>query len=264
MEAKEFDLAGNKFTVIAMGLAAIWFLSLLMKILFIGFEGIAAYWIIAALLSFGASWLLLSKMITKRLCGLAHIFLVAIGLAILLFVNGYIFFDYLLKVLFFLIMIGLFTNIFIDLPNGLRRMMLICSAFYLFFMFLPISTFRRLPLQELFYWNFVNYSPDVIIYWIPFLIALFLVLEKVLTIINKLPEKIQPQLIHRIAFFAGLIYLAYYLIRQPTSIAAIAGFSGFMGSFFAMIFIYCLCLTLGMGVFELLEDKQKASLRFAP
>jgi hypothetical protein len=134
-------------------------------------------------------------------------------------------------------------------------MMLISSAIYLFLLFLPISSYGGLFLKELFYWNFVNYSPDIILYWIPLMIAVLVILEWILTILNKLPDKIQPKLIHRLNFFTGLVYLAYYLIRQPAYTAAFKGFSGFVGGFFALVFLYTLCLTLSMGVFELTEEK---------
>jgi hypothetical protein len=255
MNHKEFDLAANKFTLIAMGLAVIYFFSLLVKIIFLDFEGIDVYWIIAAILSFLLSWLLLSRIITKRLSGFGHIIIIALGLLFLLFIDWYVFFSYFLTVLFFLIMIGLFTSIFIDWQNGLRRTMLISSAVYLFLLFLPISSYGGLYLKELFYWNFVNYSPDIILYWIPLIITILILLEWILTTLNKLPDKIQPKLIHRLNFFTGLVYLAYYLIRQPAYTATYRGFSGFVGNFFAQVFIYSLCLILCMGVFELAENK---------
>jgi hypothetical protein len=255
MDSKEFDLAGNKFTSIAMGLAVIWFLSLLLKIVFLNFDGIDIYWMIAAIFSFLLSWLLLSRIITKRLSGFSHIVVVALGLLFLLFINRYSFFSYLLTILFFLIMTGLFTSIFIDWQNGFKQMMLISSAIYLFLLFMPISSYGGIYLKELFYWNFVNFSPDIILYWIPLMIAVLVILEWILTILNKLPGKIQPKLIHRLNFFTGLVYLAYYLIRQPAYVAAYKGFSGFVGSFFALVFLYALCLTLSMGVFELAEEK---------
>lgn len=262
MDTQKFDLAANKFTTLALGLAIIWFFSLLLKILFLNFEGIDIYWLIAALISFMAGWLFLARMITKRLCGFLHLFLVLLGLFILLFVNRYIFFAYVLQMLFFLIMIGLFTDIFLDWQNGFRQMILICSAIYLLFMFFPISPYKGIYLKRLFYWNFVTYSPDAILYWIPFLIVISLTIKEILLMLNKLPDKLPPLLIHRICFFAGLIYLAYYLIRHPAFVAATRGFSGFIGNFFSNIFLFSICLTLGMGVFELAENKLKRSLSF--
>jgi len=262
MDPKKFDLAANKFTTLSLVFAIIWFFSLLLKILFLNFDGIDIYWLIAAPLSFITGWLFLSKIISKLLCSLLHIILVALGLLILLFMNGYSFFAYLLQMLFFLIMIGLFANIFLDWQNGFRKMILICSAIYLLLMFLPIAPYKGIYLKVLFYWNFISYSPDVILFWIPFLIVLFLILEKILTALNKLPDKLQPLLIYRICFFVGLIYLVYYLIRQPASLAAVRGLSGFIGGFFANVFLYSICLTLGVGVLEFTENKLNRSLSF--
>ena len=246
----------NPLATIALVVAGIWFISIIFKMILLGFQGPDAYWMVAAAAVVGVSLLQLSGVVKQFLAGTSLIGLVFFGMLISISISGSLFFSYLMEVIFFLIMLFLFAILYLKEMEDRSTLLKTFCGVYLFLMILPISA-GRIPLQWIFYWNFRRYSPEVILYWIPFLISLWIVGSSLFKQLGKLPEKVKERSTYQIAFVCGVVYLIYRFFREIIYQGGIyRGASGYLGSFFYLIFLYSICLTVCIGVLELIEAKK--------
>ena len=256
MKLKEYNWKENILAAIALVVAAIWFISIIFKMILLGFQGPDAYWMVAAAAVVGVSLLQLSGVLKQFLAGTSYIGLVFFGMLISISISGSLFFSYLVQVIFFLIMLFLFAVLYLKEMKDAPKLLKTFCGVYLFLMILPISA-GRIPLQSLFYWNFRRYSPEVFLYWIPFLISLWIVVSSVFRHLGKLPEKIKERSTYQIAFICGVVYLIYHFFREIIYQGGFyGGASGYLGSFFYLIFLYSICLAVCIGVLELIEAKK--------
>lgn len=256
MKLKEYNWKENPLVTIAIVVAAIWGISIIFKMILLGFQGPDAYWMVAAAAFIGIGLLQLSGILNKFLAGTCYIGLVFFGMLISISVSGAMFFSYLLEIIFFLIMLFLFAILYLKGIEKAPTMLKTFCGIYLFLMILPISA-GRIPLQRLFYWNFKSYSPEVFLYWIPLLISLWIVVSSVLMNLGKLPEKIKEKSTYQIAFICGVVYLIYHFFREILhQWGYYGGLRGLLGSFFYLIFIYSICLAVCIGVLELIESRK--------
>ena len=256
MKLKGYNWKENPLATIAMVVAAIWFIAIIFKMILLGFQGPDAYWMVAAAAFAGLSLLQLSGILNQFLAGTSHIGLVFFGMLISISISGSLFFSYLMEVIFFLIMLFLLAILYLKGIEKAPTMLTTFCGVYLFLMILPIYE-GRIPLQWLFYWNFKRYSPEVFLYWIPFLISLWVVVSSVLRQLGRLSEKIKERSAYQIAFICGVVYLIYRFFREIFyQWGYYRGISGFLGSFFYLIFLYAIYLAVCIGVLELIEAKK--------
>ena len=256
MKLKEYNWKENPLTAIAVVVAAVWGISIIFKMIFLGFQGPDAYWMVAAAAFIGISLLQLSGILNKFLAGTSYIGLVFFGMLISISISGTLFFSYLLEIVFFIIMLFLFAILYLKGIEKAPTMLKTFCGVYLFLMILPISA-GKIPLQWLFYWNFKRYSPEVFLYWIPLLIGLWVVIGSVLKNLGKLPEKIKERKTYQIAFISGGVYLVYHFFREIIYRWGLyGGLRGFLGSFFSLVFLYSICLAVCIGVLVLIEARK--------
>lgn len=256
MKLEEYNWKENLLAAIGMVVAATWFVSIIFKMILLGFQGPDAYWMVAAAASVGVSLLRLSGILNQFLAGTSHIGLVFFGMLISISISGSLFFSYMMEVVFFLIMLFLLAILYLKGIEKAPTMLKTFCGVYLFLMIIPISA-GKIPLQWLFYWNFKRYSPEVFLYWIPLLISLWVVVSSVLGHLGRLPERIKERRTYQTAFIGGVVYLIYRFFREIFYQGGYhRGVSGYLGSFFYLIFIYSICLAVCIGVLELLEAKK--------
>ena len=255
MKEKRYEFGTNPVLFLAMATSAVWFFSLLFKMLLLGFEGADAYWLIASLASFGVGYLFLSQSLTKLLVSLAHMGLVVLGMFVSIAATGYSFFGFLLTILFLLMMLGLFANLYLKEQEELTKILFISAFSYLFLMILPIEG-GRIPLQYLFYYNFKIYSADAILFLIPLAIAVVIALKRVAEWQKVESPTLTKKSITQILFLLGLLFIIYHLFRPAIHMARVSGVRGFFGTIFEMIFHYAVSLVFVLGLVELIEEKR--------
>jgi hypothetical protein len=255
MNEKKYEFGTNPVLFVAMASSAVWFFSLLLKMIFLGFEGADAYWLIASLAAFGVGYLLLSKSLTKLMVSFTHMGLVILGMFVSIPASSYSFFGFLLTILFLLMMLGLFSELYLKQREDFETALYIAAFSYLFCMILPIQ-WGKIPLQNLFYHNFRIYSADAFLFLIPLAIALFAAFRKVAKWQKLEAATVEKKSATQIFFLLGLLFIAYALFRPAIHMARIAGARGFFGGIFERIFHYSVSLVFVLGLVQLMEEKR--------